>query len=270
MRSVVRILCLMILLGQGAMASRLKTSEIHELYGEGKRFFREGVEACDSDPDRARELFAKAALRFERIANEGKIHNGKLYYNIGNCYFRMGNLGKAILFYRRAEQYSPNDPNLRQNLAYARSKRLDRIDVPERKRVLETLFFFHYDVSRRTRAIIFSIAFMLFWLLLILRLYVRSGWIGWPAGLSAAVALLMAGSLAVEQHRFRTVRPGVIIQAETVARKGDGASYEPAFTEPLHAGTEFEWLETRGDWLHVVLGDGRTCWLPAKDVELVR
>ncbi|MBN2451856.1 MAG: tetratricopeptide repeat protein, partial [Lentisphaeria bacterium] len=141
------------LLSVGALRGEgLSDGEIADLYSEAKRLFREANEATESRPDEARELFRRAALRFERIAREGNIHNGRLYYNIGNCYFRMEDLGRAILHYRRAEQYSPNDPNLRQNLAYARSKRLDRIDVPERRRVLETVLFFHYDLSQRARA----------------------------------------------------------------------------------------------------------------------
>ena len=54
------------------------------------------------------------------------------------------------------------------------------------------------------------------------------------------------------------------------ARKGDADTYEAAFTEPLHAGTEFVLVEDRGDWVQAELSDGRRCWLPARAVGLVR
>ena len=54
-----------------------------------------------------------------------------------------------------------------------------------------------------------------------------------------------------------------------VARKGDGEGYQPSFTGPLHAGTEFALIEERGEWRHVELHDGRRCWLPEKSSELV-
>ena len=53
------------------------------------------------DPEQAKALYLKAALRFERIAQEGNIQNGKLYYNMGNTYFRMGDIGRAIRDMRR-------------------------------------------------------------------------------------------------------------------------------------------------------------------------
>lgn len=251
-------------------AVALSDAEVNDLYSEAKRFFREANALAETQPEAAREVFAKAALRFERIAGEGGIRNGRLYYNIGNCYFRMDDLGRAIVNYRRAEQYIANDPNLRQNLDYARRKRLDRIDVPERTRVLQTLLFFHYDLGQRTRAAAFAAAFAALWLLLTVRLLWRSAALSWLAGICAVVSLLLLGSLGVEWRHLRTVRPGVVVATTATARKGDGMSFEPAFTEPLHAGTEFRLLEDRGEWLEVALDDGRTCWLPSKDTERVR
>ena len=62
---------------------------------------------------------------------------------------------------------------------------------------------------------------------------------------------------------------GVVTATEAIARKGDGESYERAFTEPLHAGAELRALERRGDWVHGQLPDGRTFWVNSRDVEMV-
>ena len=56
---------------------------------------------------------------------------------------------------------------------------------------------------------------------------------------------------------------------EVTARKGDGTIYRPSFDRPLHEGTEFVLREDRSSWYRVELTDGRTCWLPARAVELV-
>ena len=51
----------------------------------------------------------------------------ELYYNIGNTYYRMDSLGRAILFYRRALALKPGMDDARQNLALAESRTVDRI-----------------------------------------------------------------------------------------------------------------------------------------------
>ena len=256
--------------------ANLTASEISDLFSQGKEFFRQANEtsatdATDAtDATAARELYQKAALRFERIANEGGVDNGKLYYNIGNAYFRMKDIGRAILSYRRAELYAPNDANLQQNLAYALQRRQDEVEVQAQRKIMHTLFFWHYDISARSRAWMLGGAFASAWVFATLLLFTRRPWMKWVAGISAVVAVALLASLIIEAGTSANSRSGVIIAESTVARKGDSTSYEPSFQDSLHAGTEFRLLEDRGAWLNIALADGRQCWLPREDVELVR
>jgi tetratricopeptide (TPR) repeat protein len=208
-------------------------------------------------------------MRLERIVNEGHIHNGKLYYNIGNTYFEMNDLGRAILNYRLAEQLIPNDPNLKQNLDFARSKCLDKIPVKQETKVLQTLFFWHYDLSTTTRMIILGIFFPAFWSLAAVRLFLKKTTLNWLMFASAALALIMIVSLSIDAWSRSKNISGVIIASEVTARKGDSETYQPSFNEPLHAGTEFDLRENRGRWFLIELADGRSCWVPAKSVQLL-
>lgn len=252
------------------LGAELDDVEVRSLYREGEGLFRQANEVSATDADEALELYRKALLRFERIVREGGVENGKLYYNIGNTYFRLGDVGNAILNYRRAERYVPNDPNLHQNLEFARARRLDHVELKQRTRILRTLFFWHYDFSLRARAMLFTAAFALVWILSAVRLYHRRTFLNYAlAGCGALAALMLASILVEEQLRQRT-RPGVILSEEAIAREGDSRTYAPSFREPLHAGTEFVLLEDRADWLYVELADGQRGWVPAHDAGLVR
>ena len=254
-------------LGPTAFGAPLDRTEIIDLFSQGKELFRQANQT--RDPQQASELYGKAVLRFERIVREGEIQNGKLFYNIGNAYFRMDDLGRAILNYRRAEQFIPNDVNLNQNLAYARQRRVDNFEEPPEKRVLKTLFFWHHDLSARARSILFGAAFVLLWVALATRLFFRRPFLIWIVSLSALTAALFLSSLLVEMVSTGSNPSGVILAEEVIARKGDSQTYEPSFKEPLHRGTEFLLIENRTDWLYVELPDGRRCWLPAEAVELI-
>jgi len=257
-------------LASATACARLDQSEIADLFSQGKELFREANDIVADNPEAGRELYRKAAMRFERIAREGHIRNGKLYYNIGNAYFRMQDIGRAILYYRKAQRYTPHDVNLQQNLQAARARRVDRIPEPQQKIVLKTVFFWHYDLSAPARSIVFIAAFIAFWAGAAVRLWWRPPGLGWALAVLAFVATLFLASLVIETIEWQRQRPGVILARQVVARKGDGESFEKSFTEPLHAGTEFVLLEDRGDWLNVRLQDGRTCWIPAPSAELVR
>lgn len=253
-----------------AAGAELNDTEIADLFSQGKEFFRQANEIAASKPQDARDLYRKAALRFERISREGGVQNGKLYYNIGNAYFRMNDFGRAILNYRRAEQFIPNDPNLQQNLESARKRRTDRIEEQQRTKVLKTVFFWHYDLSARTRSTIFTIAFLILWGCAAARLFFPRPFLKWVIGVSAALSVFFLASILVEHSNLRKHRPGVILAQEVIARKGDSETYQPSFKEPLHAGTEFTLVEDRGEWLHLELIDSRRCWIPSKAAGLVR
>jgi tetratricopeptide (TPR) repeat protein len=245
-------------------------NELHALLGDANHYFRQANAVAQDDPDGAAALYEKAILRYERILREGALENGGLYYNIGNAYFRMKDIGRAILNYRRAEQYIPNDPNLQQNLSYARARRTDKVEEPQEERILKTVFFWHYDLSARVKSVAFAVTFVTVWLAAATRLFTRRKAVSWALAVSAVLAAAFLVSLLIETADRRAAEPGVVLSEAVVARKGDSETYEPSFQEPLHAGTEFEVVEERGRWYHVALADGRRCWLPAGDVGLVR
>lgn len=70
--------------------------------------------------------FATAARLYnEAIDTEGS--SSMLFYNLGNAYYRMGNLGKAIVNYERSLRLDPTNRDARENLAFVNSKITDQI-----------------------------------------------------------------------------------------------------------------------------------------------
>lgn len=248
----------------------LSQQEISELFTQANEMFHQANTAAAGDSEKAKDLYLKSIMRFEKIIKEGGVQNGELYYNIGNAYFRMKDLGRAILNYRRAYQFLPNDPNLQQNLSYARKLRKDKVEETQKTKVFKSLFFWHYDISTSVRILLFSIAFIITWGMAAVRIYFRKPFFRWGGFVSAVIALLLASSLLVEGYTQRMLRPGVIIDEEITARKGNSKTYEPSFTEPLHAGLEFNLIEERGNWYFIELSDSRKCWVPKESTELMR
>jgi len=236
---------------------------------QGQELFRKALELDRRDPALAKDYYSRAIMHFEYLVNEGKVRNGKLFYNIGNAYFRLGDLGRAILNYKRAELYIPNDPNLKQNLEYARSRRADRIERSQKEKVYKTLFFLHYDLPSKVKMLVFAVSFGLIWLAAVVRLFVPVSGLKVMIIIFSIVAAIFFASLVVEDVNLSRRPQGVILVDEVVARKGDAETYQPAFKEPLHSGTEFFLLETREGWLHIQLDNGATCWIPPGTAELV-
>jgi hypothetical protein len=174
------------------------------------------------------------------------------------------------LNYKRAQKFDESDTAIKKNLAYARSKCVDKVTPRTPKQVLKALFFWHYDFGVRTRlfggCICFGVVCLggaaLFWVRFKKQLAIF-------VCLFLVVSAAFGISVAIQFYSAESVVEGVIIASEVTAYQGDGDNYPPSFKEPLHEGLEFELLQERTGWYHIRLGDGSETWIPDKSAELV-
>lgn len=235
-------------------------------FEDANRAFDRGMAA--SDEDRETQL-RTAADGYRELLYEDGIENGYLHYNLGNAYYALGDIGRAILEYRRAERLIPSDALLAENLDAAIRRRIDADTHGELTRIVRTLSLRNYWIGYRQTASVFGIAFVAFWAWLAIGLFRR------PFGYRVVATLLglvwiAAGAAGVYYVASEASnRDGVLLARESVARKGPGTSYELAYEAPLHAGTEFETIEERAGWWNIRFENGETCWIRADDAEFV-
>jgi tetratricopeptide (TPR) repeat protein len=262
-----RRVCLILLCGFTLFIGNAVASESTEsLFVKANDLFQTAVNS--RGPDRTGKMEQAASL-YERIVNEKGIHNGYLYYNLGNCYFHLGRIGKAIVNYRRAESLNPNYADLKRNLKSAQSRRKDNIQKSQARSIARTLLFWHYLLNLRTKIVVFSVLFSMIWIVLLVKLFANKPLIRWGIGLSLFFAMAFGVSAAIEFYAGRSIRFGVILAEQTTPKKGPGESYAESFKEPLHEGTEFRLKDRQGQWMRVELDNGATCWLRARDAELI-
>jgi len=253
----------------GSADAGLTKEQTYSLFEKANQAFRRANSIAD-DPEQTKKLYQEAILSYERIIGDGGVDNPKLYYNLGNAYLLNGDVGRAILNYRRAASLDKADANVQKNLAFARSRRIDKVAVKTEKRIMQTLFFWHYDFSVKTKFLIASIGLAVVCISLTVMTW-RGRAASWVA--TAAICSLLTVCFftsVVIETRARAKRIGGVITAdEVVARQGDGRNYPESFKDPLHAGTEFDLLERRAGWLHVQLSDNSDGWIPDNSAELI-
>ncbi len=274
-------------------------ASLHSEFDKALTEFDEAQRVQLDQPDRARQLFRSAAQRFDSIIAAGVV-NGRLEFNIANCHLQAGDVGRAILHYRRAERLIPRDEMLADNLAVARSRRLTTIPPTRRRAFLKSAFFWHYQtsVSGRTRTAL--VLYVAVWALLILRSFglsmaaiptvgpasvpashqSRQGRRGYQsvfprraitvaAGVCALFAAAAGVSAGITQWSERNAPGGVVTAMDVVVYKGPGTTYQRQFEQPLQPGVEFTLRQRRGAWCKVELPDGKSGWIEAATVQLI-
>jgi tetratricopeptide (TPR) repeat protein len=249
---------------------KLSQEQAQSLLEQANEAFRQANTATTDNPQKAEKLYSKAILNYEKIISEGQIQNAGLYYNLGNSYFLQEDIGRAILNYRRAEKLDNSDANIKKNLTFARSKRIDKVNVKTEKRVLQTVFFWHYDLSIKTKFVLSCVFFGIFCISLITMIWfsqLRS--MTGAAIIAVILTVCFLGSVILESKARSGQVCGVITAESVAARQGDGQNYPASFKDPLHAGTEFDLLESRPGWFHIILLDDSEGWIPDMAAELI-
>jgi tetratricopeptide (TPR) repeat protein len=210
--------------------------------------------------------YADAAHKYEEVLRAG-VESANLHYNLGNAYFRAGDIGRAILGYERARRLAPRDPDVLANLAFARSRGAEA----EARSLLSRILFPLAD--RMTTDWLFLLGVVtwtaFFALLAVVRI-VPSARVNARRGAVAAgtlTLLLLTSGLA----RLVTVElpPHVIVVSDRIAT----VRFEPSASGSAHfevkPGAFLRLVAEREGWAQVSRRDGLRGWVERTSIELL-
>jgi hypothetical protein len=214
--------------------------------------------------DQARQPhdFLRVAAQYQEILDTGLI-SGAVLYNQGNAFMRAGERGRAVACYRQAVRYRPRDARLTENLNFA--LRHTSTKQPRKSLVLYVLFWQDF-VSHSEKVFIDTMAGVLTFALALAGMFWRPKLMNRMAIAVFLLTFVLGVSVAYDWYRFDIVKRGVVVKDGAVARKGDAESYAPAFTKALPEGSEFRFLENRGDWILIELPGQHQGWIRINQV----
>ena len=270
MRRVIPVLMLLLAWSPGGAFAAAPADDIPAMFDNANALIDRADTTPAEDPTLAASLSAQAAALYRACIERGGIDNADLHADLGNAELRAGNVGLAIVSYRRAERLDPTNPIARAGLNAAR-KRVSVVVSPDApKFAIDALFIWRKWVPRSVVFGVGLLAWLGLWGTLGLRAMgffrVPTGWIA----ASAAAAIVTLGGQYAEQRTLYNGRNAVVTAPEIVGRNGPNPSaYGASFADPLVAGVECVLLENRDGWNRVRLNDGRTTWLPADALETI-
>ena len=215
--------------------------------------------------------FASAVYMYETLlANEGE--SADIYYNLGNSYFKMENIAKAIVNYEKALMLKPGNADIRFNLELAQSKTVDKVTP------ITEMFFITWTKSlintmnekgwARTGIISFI------GVLLMLALYFFSKKIALKKiGFISAVCLLFVCILAnifasSQKSEAQSHSTAIIMTPSITVKSTPNEGGTDLFI--LHEGRKVSIKDnTMREWKEIQLEDGNAGWVPASAIEII-
>ena len=230
----------------------------------------EDATKAEGDSAYMKNDYASAIQIYEALLNRGEAAD--IYYNLGNSYYKAGDIAKAILNYERALLLQPGNGDIRANLEIARSKTVDKVEpVPE-------IFFVSWtkslinSMSVDSWAVCGVVCFIL--LIVSLYLFIFSKQIvlkkaGFISGIVFLAVTILANLFANQQKDELTNRnSAIVINPSVTVRSTPSESGTSLFI--LHEGHKVGVKDgSMKDWKEIRLEDGKVGWVPASAIEII-
>lgn len=255
LRKVVTVVTLLLSLGA---SMNIQAKDLDSLWTAGVQAYTDGK-------------FSDASAAWTSIEESGQ-KSAKLYYNLGNAWFKQGNYPKAILNYERALRLDPSYSDARYNLEFTSNFVQDKIEpVPEfiLKSVARKVC---YVMGSNAWAVIFLVllaAALMMGLLFLLGASVGKRRAGFYCGI--VLLLLSAGALSFsiwqKSDSVKTDTAIVMSPVSSVKSSPSSGSSKDLFV--IHEGTKVTILDEVGSWKNIALADGRQGWLTSNELEVI-
>ncbi len=240
------------------------------------------VATADSKTHTVKTLWDKAATQFaeqqytDAIATYQeivKLHgtSAALCYNIGNCYFKQGDLAEAILFYYRADRLDPNNENIEYNLEVAKGLTLNKIAEQPEFVLFSWLKGVANGLSTNGWAIISVIAFSVMMAMVVLfiiskRSNIRK--ITFTAGVFTLVlAIVSIICSSYIKHQLLRTDEGVIMESSVPVKSSPDSDGKDLFI--LGEGIKVTIEEQLGSWSNITISSGESGWVESSNISVI-
>jgi len=252
-------------------------SNVHELFVRGNQLYEAGE-------------FEEAVDVYEETVARGAVAP-ELFYNLGNAYYKSGNLGRTVLNYERALRLAPRDEDALANLQLVQSMLRDRQFIEEPGTIARTATWLHRRLNSRESLALTSVLYILFVVVAILFVFRDSAVVSraYPkvslmspgrflgldktqdfilAMATLALLLVAAGSSGYQKYREVSSRRAAVVVQEDVPVYS-GPNTESTLQFKIHEGTRISTGETRPGWVQIRLPGDLSGWIVDVTVERI-
>ena len=214
--------------------------------------------------------YDSAIREYQSLEKSGAV-SSSLFYNLGNSFYRKGNIGKAILYYERALKLEPADQDIKHNLEMARVHTLDKIDSVPQFILVEWVKNVRNKLSSNAWAIVSLIFLAISVALLLLYRFGRSISSRRVYFIIAMIMLALTlfsflFSLGLARQASDT-DTAIVVENIGSVKSAPAAGGNSIFV--LHEGTKVKILESVEQWSKIEIQDGRQGWIKSSDIEVI-
>ena len=203
-------------------------------------------------------LYQKALDQYEEIVSVG-VKDTELFYNIGNCYVRLGEYGEAKLYFERALVFDPSNTDALHNLDWINLRLADALIEPSQELIEWLSELFRGTLSEQEWVILGSIVLLSSSLLLLWkRLSNRN--INWRIPFSTTLIGIILLTVGAISHPKNT--KCIVVEPNSYGYSEPSVGGKRIIL--LSEGSAGKITRIQEGWSLIAIGDGRSAWFESR------
>ncbi|UCH93833.1 MAG: SH3 domain-containing protein [Candidatus Aminicenantes bacterium] len=223
--------------------------------------------------DRANQLYEEG--NYSEALNiyleiEKAYRHWKVFYNIGNCYYKLHRPVPAKIYYLRARRLEPFEPSIQKNIEIVNKLLKDKIPSPKPDFLSRMLMRIESLLSLDVLSIGLLVLIVIFnGFVFILIKKGKSRFILYGASFSLILAVLFAGYHIHRVNQYNRRNIAVIIKEDAQLRSGPGENQTVLFK--VNPGLEVKIIDQSGNmkWVQVTASAEIAGWIEEKSLERI-
>ena len=198
--------------------------------------------------------FESARTLFESLAEQGH-SDPALYYNIGNCYTRLGEFGEARLWFERSLLFEPGNEETIHNLQWLNTRLTDALPAPNDPLLHWIGSQFREILPPEHWGLLAGLFLIAALLLLVLRKFKTPAW-SWHAPLAlSSIGLVLVLTAQTSMPQSDKV---IVVSNNSYGYSAPDANGTRILL--LSEGSAGRLVRATEDWFYIGLSDGRQAW----------
>ena len=213
--------------------------------------------------------YQKAQEEYMKLMNEG-VKNFELFYNLGNTYFKLNDLGNARFYYEKAAKFEPLNKELNENITMLMASMKDKEEV-ERSFVETLLRKIYYTLSINFLGVLVLISFIIMMAFVVILIMSRSAMLKRIVKIFLVIfAVIFFIVTVIEVMRIRDFYAddsAVILDETVIAFSGPSEDFPQVFT--IHEGLKVSIEKYDNDWVLIKLPSGNGGWVLVNSLGII-
>ena len=214
--------------------------------------------------------YTEAIAVYEDLIKADQV-SSELYYNLGNCYYKLNKVAPAIFNYEKALQLNPANEDAKNNLIFANRLTIDRIEALPKSVFQKLDENYLSKITLNTwgvLAIVFAFVAVAMFLLFYFTYSSSKKRLFFTFSLLSLLLLLLSFGIGFQQYQKEIKTKEAIVFAEQVSVQSEPTNNSSEAFE-LHEGTKVLVLDAVDNWNKIKLADGKIGWLKKSTIKLL-